>query len=65
MSTATGPTGAWREVNPESGDPVFICPRCWPEVAAEWRSRPDVTVRKLRPRPAWARCGACEPEDVC
>ena len=26
MSTATGPAGAWREVNPESGDPVFNLP---------------------------------------
>ena len=69
MSAAAQPArrdaAVWREVDPESGDPVFICPRCWPDVAAEWRRRGDVTVRRLRPRPNWARCAVCDPEDVC
>ena len=56
---------AWREPDPESGDPVFVCPRCWPAVAARRRSRADATVREPGPRPAWARCGVCEPEDAC
>ena len=55
----------WRVVEPEAGDPVFICPGCWPAVAAYWRARADVTVRELGARPPWARCGVCEPECVC
>ncbi len=62
---ATPKRGAWRAVDPEMGDLVFVCPGCWPEVAAEWRARRDVTVRKLAARPRWARCGVCDPEDVC
>ena len=55
----------WRAVDPEMGDLVLVCPRCWPDVAACWRDRADVTVRELGPQPAWARCGVCDPEDVC
>jgi len=55
----------WRAVEPESGEPAYVCPACWPEVAAEWRRRKDVTVRELAARPRWARCGVCDPEDVC
>ena len=62
---ATPKRGAWRAVDPETGDLVFVCPACWPEVAAEWRARRDVTVRKLAARPRWVRCGVCDPEDVC
>ena len=57
--------GGWREVDPESGGPVFVCPRCWPKVEAGWRARADIAVRKLGARPRWARCGVCEPECVC
>ena len=57
--------GPWRAVDPETGDLVLVCPGCWPEVAACWRGRADVTVRRLRRRPAWARCAVCEPEDGC
>ena len=55
----------WRAVDPEVGDPVVVCPGCWPRVAASWRARVDVTVRTLEPRPAWARCGVCDPEGAC
>lgn len=56
----------WREVDTGAGGPVMVCPGCWPEVAAEVLSRPDVEVRVLDERPAWARCGVCDPEDdVC
>ena len=55
----------WRAVDPETGDLVFVCPRCWPDVAAEWRARTDVTVRALAARPGWARCGVCDPDGVC
>ena len=49
----------------EAGEPVFVCAACWPALEAEWRSRTGVTVRVLRRRPAWARCGVCDPERVC
>ena len=35
------------------------------DAAASWRARVDVTVRTLEPRPAWARCGVCDPEGAC
>ena len=61
-----GPDGSgWRVADPEAGDPVFVCPWCWPEVAAYWQARPDATVRVVGPRPEWARCGVCDPERVC
>jgi len=55
----------WRVADPEVGDPVFVCPSCWPAVAAYWRDRADATVRVVGRRPAWARCGVCDPERVC
>ena len=55
----------WRALDPETGDLVFVCPQCWPNVAAEWRARADVAVRELETRPMWARCGMCDPEGVC
>ena len=55
----------WRVAEPEAGDPVFVCPACWPEVASHWRDRTDTTVRVLGRRPEWARCGICDPEPVC
>ena len=63
-ATAVDAVG-WRAVNPEMGDQVFVCPRCWPDVAAHWRARADATVRELAARPEWARCGVCDPECVC
>ena len=57
--------GRWRAVEPEMGEPVFVCAACWPAVEAEWGARSGVTVRVLRRRPAWARCGVCDPERVC
>ncbi len=57
--------GRWRAVEPESGERVLVCAACWPAVEAEWGSRSGVTGRVLRRRPAWARCGVCEPERVC
>ena len=56
---------AWRVADPEAGDPVFVCPSCWPAVAAYWRKRSDATVRVVGRRPAWVRCGVCDPEQVC
>ena len=65
-TTSGSDAGArWHEVDPEAGDPVVVCPRCWPLVAASWRARADVTVLTLGPRPAWARCGVCDPEGAC
>ena len=68
--TADGATGepvaaVWRVADLEAGDPVVVCPACWPAVAPYWRSRADATVRLLGARPAWARCGVCDPERVC
>lgn len=57
--------GGWRVAEPEVGDPVFICPDCWPAVSAYWRERADATVRVVGRRPEWARCGICDPERVC
>ena len=59
-TSASDVVARWHEV-----DPVVICPQCWPLMAASWRARLDVTVRTLGPRPAWARCGVCDPEGVC
>ena len=48
-TTPASDAGArWHEVDPEAGDPVVICPQCWPLVAASWRARLDVTVRTAR-----------------
>ena len=55
----------WRVAEPEAGDPVFVCPRCWPAVVSYWQERPDATVRVVGRRPEWARCGICDPERVC
>ena len=55
----------WRVVDPEAGDPVFVCPGCWPAVAGYWEERPDATVRVVGPRPDWARCGICDPAGAC
>ena len=55
----------WRVADPEAGDPVCVCPSCWPAVAEYWRDRADTTVRVVGRRPAWARCGVCDPERVC
>ena len=64
--TANGPDRAeWRVAEPEAGDPVFICPGCWPAVAEYWQERPAATVREVGRRPEWARCGVCDPERVC
>ena len=57
--------GRWRAVEREGGGPAFVCAACWPAVEAEWGARTGVTVRVLRRRPAWARCGVCDPERVC
>ena len=59
------PAAPWREVDTGAGGPAMVCPGCWPDVAAEVRSRRGVEVRVLDERPAWARCGVCDPEDVC
>ena len=63
--TANRPAAKWRVAEPEAGDPVFICPGCWPAAAAYWRERADATVRVVGRRPEWARCGICDPERVC
>ena len=57
--------GPWRAVEPEAGEPAYVCAACWPLVEGQWRARAGVTVRVLRRRPAWARCGVCDPERVC
>ena len=55
----------WREVDAGTGAPEFVCPKCWPEMAARAGSRSGVEVRVLDARPAWARCAVCDPEQVC
>ena len=55
----------WRVADPEAGDPVLVCPWCWPAVEAYWRDRADATVHVVGRRRAWARCGVCGPERVC
>ena len=57
--------GRWRAVEPEAGEPAYFCAACWPAVEAEWEARPGAAVRVLRRRPAWARCGVCDPHRVC
>lgn len=64
-TSAKPDVAGWRAADPEDGDPVFVCPWCWPAVAAYWRDRADATVRVVGRRPAWARCGLCDPERVC
>ena len=59
------PVAPWGEVDADAGAPVIVCPGCWPEVAARVKNRCGVEVRMLDERPAWARCGVCDPEDVC
>ena len=59
------PAAPWREVDADVGAPVIVCPGCWPEMAARVKNGPGVEVRVLDERPAWARCGVCDPEDVC
>ena len=57
---------AWREVvDPGTGGPMFICPKCWPEAGAYWRARPNATVRTVGVRPNWAQCAVCDPERMC
>ena len=57
---------AWREVvDPATGGAMFICPKCWPEAGAYWRSRPNARVRVLGTRPDWAQCAVCDPERMC
>ena len=62
-STAKRVASAWREVvDPATGDAMFICPSCWPEAGAYWRSRPNARVRVLGARPDWAQCAVCDPD---
>lgn len=58
-------TAPWREVDTGAGGPVMVCPGCWPDAAADVRSRRGVEVRVVGERPEWARCAACDPEQVC
>ena len=59
------PAAPWREVDVDASAPVSVCPGCWPEMAERLKNRSGVEVRVLDERPAWARCGVCDPEDVC
>ena len=59
------PTGRWRLIDPDSGQPVCICPVCWPAAERVLRRGGGLTVRQLVPRPSWARCGICDPDDPC
>lgn len=54
----------WREVDAGAGGPVMVCPGCWPDIAAEVRSRCGGEVRVVGERPEWARCAVCDPEQV-
>ena len=64
-SPAVSRSGRWRAVDPDVGDLVLVCPRCWPRAARAVRGRVDLTVRELLQPPSWARCAVCEPEDSC
>lgn len=55
----------WREVDTGAGGPVMVCPGCWPDVAVAVLGRRGVEVRVVGERPEWARCAACDPEQVC
>ena len=59
------PTGRWRLVDPDSGQPVFVCPACWPAVQRVLSRGRAVTVRQVVPRPRWAQCSVCDPDPVC
>ena len=59
------PTGRWRLIDPNSGQPVCICPVCWPAVELALQDRGCLTVRQLVPRSSRARCGVCDPDDPC
>ena len=59
------PTGRWRLVDPDSGQPVFVCPACWPAIRRVLPWGRAVTVRQVVPRPRWAQCAVCDPDPVC
>ena len=59
------PIGCWRQVDPDCGQPVFVCPACWPAVRRVLPRGRAVTVRQVVPRPRWAQCAVCDPDPVC
>ena len=59
------PTGRWRLVDPEAGQPVCVCPFCWPAAERALGRGGRLIVRQLALRPSWARCGVCDPDDPC
>lgn len=56
-------TGRWRLVDPDAGQPVCVCPSCWPAAERALRRAGCFTVRQLVPRPAWGRMAASSWRD--
>ena len=44
------PTRRWRLVDPDCGQPVFVCPACWPAIRCVLPRGLAVTVRQVAPR---------------
>ena len=57
--------GVWRLLDEDMGNPLVVCPTCWPDVViALLRTRLSVVAQVLGVRPEWARCGVCDPDDA-
>ena len=59
------PPAPWRLIELECGQPVYVCPACWPAVRPLLPPGGAVAVRQVVPRPRWAQCAVCEPDPVC
>ena len=54
------PPDPWRLVDPDGGQPVCVCPSCWPVAESALRRVGPLAVRQLVPRPRWANCAVCD-----
>ena len=59
------PAGRWHLVDPVCGQPVYVCPACWPAIRRVLPRAEAAAVRQVGPRPRWAQCAVCDPDLVC
>ena len=59
------PPAPWRLIELECGQPVYVCPACWPALRRVLPLGLAITVREVVPCPRWAQCAVCEPDPVC